>query len=59
MVMSIMIYDEMKDQVDWTGRKTTTTTNGDGKLPEAAEEIELSQKSYCISKFYTKLFCPR
>ena len=38
--MSIMIYDEMKDQVDRTGRKTTTTTNGDGKLPEA-EEIEL------------------
>ena len=57
MVMSIMIYDEMKDQVDRTGRKTTTTTNGDGKLPEA-EEIELSQKNYCISKFCSILFYP-
>ena len=58
MVMSIMIYDEMKDQVDRTGRKTTTTTNGDGKLPEA-EEIELSQKNYCIPKFYAIIFNSR
>ena len=43
MVMSIMIYDEMTDKVGWNKEKTTTTTtsNGDGKLPKA-EEIELS-----------------
>ena len=36
MVMSIMIYDEMTDKVGWNreNNKTTTTSNGDGKLPE-------------------------
>ena len=56
MVMSIMIYDEMTDKVGWNNEKTTTTTsNGDGKLPKA-EEIELSFKlkanfaaNYCKS----------
>ena len=34
--MSIMIYDEMTDKVGWKleNNKTTTTSNGDGKLPE-------------------------
>ena len=52
MVMSIMIYDEMTDKMCQRREKTTTTTtsDGDSKLPEA-EEIELSQKNYCIPKF--------
>ena len=59
MVMSIMIYDEMTDKVGWKreNNKTTTTSNGDGKLP-GAEEIELSfnKTLYALVIGYLKPF---